>query len=130
MKSQVIVNKANGIIICTAFSNGRCHDFRLFKESKIRIYKNIKVLADSGFQGIGKFHKNSETPKKKTKKRSLTTLEKSNNCRISSERAQNEHSIGFIKRFKIISEKYRNRRKRFSLRFNLICGICNYDLLV
>ncbi|MDR0303498.1 MAG: IS5/IS1182 family transposase, partial [Chitinispirillales bacterium] len=29
--------------------------------------------------------------------------------------------------FKVISEKYRNRRKRFKLRFNLIAGICNYE---
>ncbi|MDR0303514.1 MAG: IS5/IS1182 family transposase, partial [Chitinispirillales bacterium] len=28
---------------------------------------------------------------------------------------------------KVISEKYRNRRKRFKLRFNLIAGICNYE---
>ncbi|KJV72797.1 putative transposase [Orientia tsutsugamushi str. TA716] len=28
-----------------------------------------------------------------------------------------------LKRFKIIADKYRNRRKRFGLRFNLISGI-------
>ena len=33
----------------------------------------------------------------------------------------------YIKRFKILSDRYRNRRKRFLLRFNLICGICNFD---
>ena len=32
-----------------------------------------------------------------------------------------------IKRFKIIAERYRNRRKRFCLRFNLIAGICNFE---
>ncbi|HEX5153041.1 MAG TPA: IS5/IS1182 family transposase, partial [Parafilimonas sp.] len=30
--------------------------------------------------------------------------------------------------FKIIAERYRNRRKRFGLRVNLIAGIYNYDL--
>ncbi len=49
------------------------------------------------------------------------------NRMVSSERVLNEHVIGFIKRFKIVSDWYRNRRKRFSLRFNLICGICNYE---
>ncbi|MDR2707980.1 MAG: IS5/IS1182 family transposase, partial [Nitrososphaerota archaeon] len=29
--------------------------------------------------------------------------------------------------FKIVSDRYRNRRKRFGLRFNLIAGICNYE---
>ncbi|MDR0581312.1 MAG: IS5/IS1182 family transposase, partial [Holosporaceae bacterium] len=29
--------------------------------------------------------------------------------------------------FKIIADKYRNRRKRFGLRFNLIAAICNWE---
>ncbi|MGL5783880.1 MAG: IS5/IS1182 family transposase, partial [Alphaproteobacteria bacterium] len=36
--------------------------------------------------------------------------------------------MGMLKRFKIISDKYRNRRKRFALRFNLISGIYNLEL--
>ncbi|MDR0640405.1 MAG: IS5/IS1182 family transposase, partial [Holosporales bacterium] len=30
--------------------------------------------------------------------------------------------------FKIISDKYRNRRQRFGLRFNLIAGIYNFEI--
>jgi len=67
-------------------------------------------------------------PKKKTKKKPLTAEDKAMNREISSQRVGNEHAIGFIKRFKILSERYRNRRKRFVLRFNLIAGICNFDL--
>ncbi|SPR09247.1 IS5 family transposase ISOt6 [Orientia tsutsugamushi] len=40
----------------------------------------------------------------------------------------NENVIGTLKRFKIIADKYRNRRKRFFLRFNLISGIYNFEL--
>ncbi|KJV72993.1 IS5 family transposase ISOt6 [Orientia tsutsugamushi] len=40
----------------------------------------------------------------------------------------NENVIGILKRFKIIADKYRNRRKRFGLRFNLISGIYNFEL--
>ncbi|MEY8576002.1 IS5/IS1182 family transposase, partial [Oscillospiraceae bacterium 21-37] len=29
--------------------------------------------------------------------------------------------------FRILSERYRNRRHRFALRFSLIAGICNFD---
>ena len=50
------------------------------------------------------------------------------NRSVSSGRALNEHRIGHIKRFKIVAGRHRNRRKRFALRFNLICGICNYEL--
>lgn len=38
-----------------------------------------------------------------------------------------EHVNARIKTFKILGEKYRNRRKRFGLRFNLICALVNFD---
>ena len=83
---------------------------------------------DTGYIGIKKIQANSVLPKKKTKKNPLTAEDKTLNREISSDRVSNEHAIGFIKRFKILSERYRNRRKRFSLRFNLIAGICNFEL--
>jgi hypothetical protein len=67
--------------------------------------------------------------KKRSKKNPLSKEDKRRNREISSDRVVNEHVIGFIKRFKIVADKYRNRRKRFGLRFNLICGICNSELL-
>ena len=93
----------------------------------MQILPTIKVFADAGHQGINKLHKNTEIPKKKTKKTHLTTAEKRNNRAVSQVRTKIENIIGFIKRFKILSDRYRNRRKRFLLRFNLICGICNFD---
>jgi hypothetical protein len=81
-------------------------------------------------RSIHKFHKNSEIPNKKTGKRLLTKQEKAKNREISSKRVKIENIIGFIKRFKVFSTKYRCRRKRFGLRFNLICGICNFDRCV
>ncbi len=46
----------------------------------------------------------------------------------SSKRVLNENVIGIVKRFRVLAEKYRNRRKRFHLRFNLIAGIYNFEL--
>jgi hypothetical protein len=122
------VDKKTRAVICTAFDVGKRHDFRLFKESKPQIHPDICVETDMGYVGIKKIHANSILPKKKTKKKPLTIEEKVANRKISSERVTNEHAIGFIKRYKIVSERYRNRRKRFGLRFNLIASICNYEL--
>jgi len=36
--------------------------------------------------------------------------------------------IGRLKVFRILSERYHNRRKRFGLRFNLIAAIYNLEL--
>lgn len=115
-------------ILCTAFSNGKRHDFKLFKQSKIRIHPDIKTITDTGYQGIQKLHSKSELPKKKSKKNPLTKEDKKKNQELSSERVVNENVIGMIKRFKIVADKYRNRRKRFGLRFNLIAAIYNLEL--
>ena len=69
-------------------------------------------------------------PKKRSKKHPLTQADKQKNKKLSSSRVLNENVIGCIKRFKIISDRYRNRRKRFGLRFNLISGIYSWELKV
>lgn len=103
---------------------------RVLKESKTEIHEKIQVEADTGFVGIAQIHKNSVLPKKRSKKNPLTKEDKKRNKEISSSRVKNEHAIGFVKRFKIVKERYRNRRKRFGLRFNLIAAICNSELSI
>lgn len=124
----MVVDKKTKKVICTSFSNGKKHDFRLFKESRVRWTKERCGVTDSGYTGIKKLQNNSRLPKKSSKKKPLTIKEKKQNREISSERVANENVIGSLKRFKIISDRYRNRRKRFGLRFNLIAGIHNLEL--
>jgi len=59
----------------------------------------------------------------------LTLEDKKANRQLASERVSNENVIAMVKRFKIVSDRYRNRRKRFGLRFNLIAGICNWEII-
>jgi len=92
------------------------------------IRKDIKLEGDSGFQGINDYHQNSETPKKKSKNHPLSKEDKENNLRISRERILIENINAKIKVFKILSNRYRNHRKRHGLRMSLICGIYNYEL--
>jgi hypothetical protein len=124
-----VIDKKSQQIICTAFANGKQHDFRLFKESKTRLHPSINIITDSGYQGLKKIHAKTQMPKKRSKKNPLTNEDKANNRQLSRERVLNENVIGSLKRFKIIADRYRNRRKRFSLRFNLIAGIYNFELI-
>jgi hypothetical protein len=128
VKIQVVVNRNTKEIICVEENCGQCHDFKLYKESiGEKLLSSIKVQADSGYQGLNQIHKNSETPIKKTKSRKLTNQEKLSNKQLSKERILIENINAKIKVFKIMSNKYRNRRKRHTLRANLICGIINYE---
>ena len=124
-----MVDKCTKKIVCTNITNGKRHDFRLFKESKVRVAMDIKLLTDTGYLGLKKIHANTSMPQKSSKTKPLTKADKKENRRLSSERVINENVIGLVKRFKIVADCYRNRRKRFGLRFNLISGICNYELV-
>jgi hypothetical protein len=87
----------------------------------------MPTLGDSGYQGIQKICPNAITPHKKTKKKPLTKEQKIENRALSSRRIIIEMINAKIKVFKIVKYPYRNRRKRFGLRMNLICAIINLD---
>lgn len=127
IKEQIAVDTKSKKIIATSMACGKTHDFKIYKKSKNRVHPETKVQGDSGYQGIQKMHPNSELPKKRSKKHPLTKEDKERNKGISSERVFVENVFAFVKKFKIISQRYRNRRKRFGLRFNMICGIFNYE---
>jgi len=124
----VVVDQQSQRVICTHFCEGNRHDFKLYQSSKVKPLKETEMKVDSGYQGVQHDHPKTSLPIKKRKDQALTSEAKSVNQKRASERALNEHVIGRLKRFKIISCRYRNRRKRFSLRFNLIAGIHNFEL--
>lgn len=100
----------------------------MLKESRVHFRSETKVLVDSGYQGLQKVHVQTEMPKKRSKKNPLSKDDKVRNREISSERVPCENVIGKLKRFKIIADRYRNRRKRFGLRFFLIAALYNKEL--
>jgi predicted nucleic acid-binding Zn ribbon protein len=67
-------------------------------------------------------------PKKRSKRNPLSASDKEKNRAISSERVPCENVIAMLKCFKILADRYRNRRRRFGLRFFLITAIYNIEL--
>jgi hypothetical protein len=90
--------------------------------------QTIKCLVDKGYQGIQKLHANSRVPQKKPRKGTLSDEAKKGNRELARQRVIGEHVHRKLKIFKILADRYRNRRKRFGLRFNLIAGLYNYEL--
>ena len=128
IKTQIIINGETTEIICIAQAMGKTHDFKLFKDEFVGIDELIQLLADSGYQGIIEFHANSKTPIKKRKNKELTPEEKAYNRDLSRLRIVIENINRRIKRFKIMCDRYRNKRKRHGLRMTLLCGLHNMDL--
>lgn len=123
-----MIERAGGRILTTAFSAGKVHDFALFKQSRTALAPQTECLADSGYLGLAKRHANSRLPHKRSKLHPLTDEQKAENRRLAKERFVVEHVIRSLKIFRILAERYRNRRKRFGLRFNLIAALYNQEL--
>ncbi len=109
-------------------SAGRVYDFRLFKLNRIPMLPKQLCLADKGYQGIAKLHASSCTPTKKPRKAKLDKFERQHNRMLARLRVVAEHVNRRLKIFRILAERYCNRRRRFGLRFNLIAAIVNFEL--
>ena len=94
----------------------------------MRLHPETKAVADSGYQGLQRRHAKTRMPKKRSKRNPLSASDKERNRAISSERVPCENVIAMLKRFEIIADRYRNRRRRFGLRFFLIAAIYNMEL--
>lgn len=127
LKCQLVIEQATGRIICTFFGKGRQHDFKLFQASGIHFHCQTQSLQDKGYQGIQKLHSNSCLPKKQPRGGKLIPQQKAYNRQLGQRRVVIEHVNRSLKIFRILAERYRNRRKRFGLRCNLIAALYNYE---
>ncbi len=115
-------------ILCTYYGKGRTHDLKLFKASKTPLARDVFWLADSGYQGLQKLHPNTELPYKQRRGWELEPYQRHYNRALAKLRLSIEHVNAKLKVFRILSERYRCRRRRFGLRFNLVAGIYNFEL--
>ncbi|HHA8302704.1 TPA: IS5 family transposase [Streptococcus pneumoniae] len=127
MKAQAIVT-SQGRIVSLDITVNYSHDMKLFKMSRRNIGQAGKILADSGYQGLMKIYPQAQTPRKSSKFKPLTVEDKTYNHALSKERSKVENIFAKVETFKMFSTTYRNHRKRFGLRMNLIAGIINHEL--
>lgn len=125
MKIQIIKGSTTGFIYEIQIGIGSEHDFHLFKRTFEGSPDNVTYTADLGYLGIDKIHSKSKIPKKKSKNHPLTDDEIAYNKALGSDRIFIEHTNGWIKRFKILSTKFRNDLKFFSEFSVLICAFYN-----
>src|SRR5580692_5777092 len=86
VKTQLVVDEQTLEILKIDCAKGRVHDFSLFKRSRIRLHPETEILADLGYLGMKKIHKNSRIPYVDYKKRPLTKEKKQFNNQLSRRR--------------------------------------------
>jgi transposase len=74
---------------------------------------------------LDKLYQATELPYKKSKNHKLDKEEKEYNAGLSRLRVKVENILAKIKVFRILSDRYRNKRKGYSLKINIVAGIIN-----
>ena len=127
IKTQIEIGVETLLIYSIAFTKGSVHDFKLRKQSKCTHNAKHYFYLDMGYTGFQKIHKNTIIPIKSSKYHKLSKEEKWYNKEVSKIRIAIEHVNAFIKKFKIVGTRFRNRRKNFKLYMTVICGIYNFE---
>lgn len=129
-KNIVITDHRKRILVLTPSKHGRVHDKKLADKALavVRIPEEIALLADTGFIGIDKQHANTLMPKKKPRGGVLTEADKAMNRLISSVRIGVEHAIGGMKRFRSVSEIFRNKKGWDDKLVNVAAGLWNFHI--
>jgi len=134
-KNLIISNKNRRIGYLSPTVEGKRHDYGMFKDIWPPLVgksqENTTFWLDLGFKGIENDYPdlNVVMPKKKPRGKELTDQEKVKNKIISGFRVIIEHAICGIKRFRITTDKFRNRRIGFDDTVMLLsCGLWDYHL--
>ena len=114
------------IILKVDCAKGHVHDYSLFKSSKLKLNKSVRLLADLGYLGINKLLKNAIIPYKASKKQPLTDEQKKHNLKLSRDRIVVENKIRECKIFRIVKDVYRGKHKNYGMMWNLVAGLVNF----
>lgn len=124
-KFQILIDQHDGRIVHTAMATSNEHDLTLARQHPTAFPDGCLVLADLGYVGLELAGCEVLLPFKKHPKRELEPEQKAFNQRLAHFRVRVEHVIRTLKIFRILKERYRNRRQRFERRLNLIAALTN-----
>ncbi len=105
---------------------GSHHDIRI-RRGGPALPEGARAYGDSAYQGHDKEHKAIDYPYKKPRGGELNEEEREYNSGLSRFRVRVEHRIGQVKRFRIVSERFRNPRRTHSAKTSIIAGIVNME---
>lgn len=124
LKTEYVVAGTGRIVSVSDSHPGSHHDLAL-RRAGPALPKRARCHADSAYQGYDKEHPNLDIPYKKPKGGELSEEEKEYNRGLASFRVAVEHRIGRTKRFRILSDRFRNPRRTHHTKTSIIAGLVN-----
>jgi hypothetical protein len=126
LKFLLVANLQKQILFLSYAYYGFIHDYTIMKSEFDPClgywFDEHHLYVDLGFLGIRKdYCEKANIPCKRSKKHDLTPEQKQHNQHVSKIRIKVEHSIGGMKRYRVLSDRL---RMKSVIRYNQIAGIC------
>lgn len=124
--------RMNGeVIYLSPTYSGRVHDKKICTLENLTFTKKIQVFVDLGFLGLTSGTAQIIIPHKQKKNQELTIEQENYNSWVSKIRVRIEHTIGSIKIFRKVKEKFRGRLfAREDTVMLIACGLHNLKLKI
>ncbi len=127
-----MVNNSGTIIHKTKHKKGHRHDYDIYKKNHPVTPKQVVNVFDLGYLGVEKDfpEQKSSTPKRKKRNRKeLAQEQKEYNQNHSRKRIIIEHIICRLKKYRIMSDTFRNSLKKYDKISDTVSGLVNYRIL-
>lgn len=131
VKTQIMVNKHGIIIHKVGHRKGRRHDYDVYKKDHPVTPKQVVNVFDLGYLGIENDFPEllSSIPKKKKRNQDLSKEERYYNKDHSKKRIVIEHTISRMKKYRIMSDVFRNKLIKHNKVSDIVAGLVNYKIM-
>jgi hypothetical protein len=131
VKTQLMVNDQGAMVHKLRHKKGRRHDYDIYKEGHPVTSKEVVNVFDLGYLGVEKDfpEQKSSLPKKKKINLELSQEEKDYNKNHSRKRIVIEHTICKLKKYRIMSDIFRNKLRKYNRVSDIVAGLVNYRIM-
>jgi hypothetical protein len=132
IKTQLMVNNQGVIIHKTGHKRGKRHDYDIYKKNHSVTPKQVVNVFDLGYLGVEKdfpLQISSLPNKKKRNQGELSVEKKGYNKSHAKKRIVIEHTICRLKKYRILSDIFRNRLRRHDKISDIVSGLVNYRII-
>jgi hypothetical protein len=132
VKTQSMVNNQGIVIHKLRYKKGRMHDYDIYKRNHPVTPKEVVNVFDLGYLGVEKDFSEqiSSLPNKKKKRNvELSQGKIEYNKYHSNRRIVIEHTICRLKKYRIMSEVFRNKLRKYYKVSDVVSGLVNYRIM-
>ncbi|HEY6536075.1 MAG TPA: transposase family protein [Candidatus Nitrosocosmicus sp.] len=131
VKTQLMVNNQGIVIYKLRYEKGRKHDYDVYKKNHPVTHREVVNVFDLGYLGVETDfpEKLSALPYRKKRNLELSQEEKDYNKNHSRKRIVIEHAICRLKKYRIMSDIFRNRLRKYNIMSDIVTGLVNYRIL-